>query len=222
MAAELTRRKVIALASAALSVASLPLTSASAFAGQRSHRSRARHPHHNACATPSAFHVRHHGPGPIAPAVPNVDERRISFFNIHTNETINIAYWRHGQYQPDALHRIAIFMRDYRNGEVHAIDPHLLDLLQTLHTTLRTSEPFNLISGYRSPQTNARLVALDGGVATHSLHMQGMAADIQLSDRSLTSLRNAALYLSRGGVGYYPRSNFVHVDVGRVRQWQYG
>ena len=118
---------------------------------------------------------------------------------------------------PDALSKVNTVLRDFRTGDVHVIDPKLLDLLFKLRTGLGSQEPFQVISGYRSPQTNARLHEQSNGVATHSLHMKGMAIDIRLGSRSLSDLHMAALSLKGGGVGYYPQSDFVHVDVGPVR-----
>jgi uncharacterized protein YcbK (DUF882 family) len=110
-------------------------------------------------------------------------------------------------------------LRDHRTDEVAEMDPRLLDLLFNLQGKLGASTPFHVISGYRSPRSNAMLVAKGGGVAKKSLHMQGKAIDIRLPGRELADLRKAALGLKAGGVGYYPKSDFVHVDVGRVRHW---
>ena len=110
-------------------------------------------------------------------------------------------------------------LRDFRTGDVHAIDPKLLDLLHALRSATGSRKPFEVISGYRSPVTNHDLRALSDGVASGSLHMKGQAIDIRLGDVKLTALRDAARALGRGGVGYYAESNFVHVDTGRVRFW---
>jgi uncharacterized protein YcbK (DUF882 family) len=110
-------------------------------------------------------------------------------------------------------------LRDFRTGDIHPIAPGLLDLLSRLHEKLGSHEPFQVISGYRSPRTNATLHQHSSGVASRSLHMQGMAIDIRLEGTALSNLRGAALALKAGGVGYYPSSDFVHVDVGRVRRW---
>lgn len=146
-------------------------------------------------------------------------QRPLSFYNIHTGESLHTDYWAGGNYVPEGLAEINHILRDYRTNEVKAIDPRLLDLLYALQLKLGSRQAFHIISGYRSPATNAFLHAHSSGVASHSLHMDGMAADIFLPDRPLQTLRQAALSLERGGVGYYPKSNFVHVDVGRVRQW---
>jgi len=145
--------------------------------------------------------------------------RSLAFDNLHTGEKLNLEYWAQGQYVPEALSSINFLLRDYRNGEIHAIRPELLDLLNALHGRLGSARPFEVISGYRSPATNAMLHARSNGVAAHSLHMEGMAIDIRLSDRDLAALHNEALAMRAGGVGYYPSLDFVHVDVGRVRRW---
>ncbi|HET9805116.1 MAG TPA: DUF882 domain-containing protein [Candidatus Acidoferrum sp.] len=145
--------------------------------------------------------------------------RTLAFDNLHTGERATIEYWSNGIYVPDALQQVNFILRDFRNGEIHSIDPRLLDLLSHLHGTLDSAAPFEVISGYRSPATNAMLREASHGVASKSLHMQGQAIDIRLSDRSLADLHTAAVGLRLGGVGYYPGPDFVHVDVGRVRYW---
>lgn len=149
-------------------------------------------------------------------------ERRLSFFNTHTGERLRIAYCCDGEYQPEALEQINYILRDHRANEIKAIDPNLLDLLHELGGVLETDQPYHVISGYRSPHTNGVLRARGGaatGVATRSLHMVGKAIDIRLPGVKLNNLRAAARSLELGGVGYYPSSNFVHVDTGRVRFW---
>lgn len=145
--------------------------------------------------------------------------RKLSLFNTHTGETLESTYLVKGRYRPEALARINHILRDHRTGEVAQIDPGLLDLLHALSRELRSRSPFHIISGYRSPATNAMLRRRSRSVAAHSLHMDGKAVDIRLPDRDLGSVRQAALDLSRGGVGFYPVSDFIHVDVGRVRFW---
>jgi uncharacterized protein YcbK (DUF882 family) len=147
------------------------------------------------------------------------DVRSLNFNNIHTGEQLAISYWENGAYVPDALSEINHFLRDYRNNEVHIIEPKLLDLLTVLHAKLESSVPFQVISGYRSPQTNAMLRSEYAGVAKHSLHMKGMAMDLRLADRNLADVHRVAVGLRLGGVGYYPDADFVHCDVGRVRYW---
>ncbi len=145
--------------------------------------------------------------------------RALAFVNTHTNERFNDAYWRAGSYVPDALAAINTVMRDHRTGEVYAMDPNLLDLLHRLHGLVEASAPFQIISGYRSPATNAALTERSSGVATGSLHMQGKAIDIRIPGIALTHLRDTAIGMQAGGVGYYEESNFIHVDTGRVRRW---
>jgi len=147
------------------------------------------------------------------------DARRLSFHNLHTGERLSATYWRKGRFEPEALRAIDHILRDFRTGDVAAIDRRLLVLLDRLHTTLGSAEPFQVISGYRSPATNAMLRQSSGGAAKASYHMKGMAIDIRMPDRGLVHLQRAALALRRGGVGYYPDSGFVHVDVGPVRSW---
>jgi uncharacterized protein YcbK (DUF882 family) len=146
-------------------------------------------------------------------------QRKLSFDNPHTGETLTTVYWTKGDYVGEALREVNYIMRDFRTGDVHGIDPRLLDLLHALHGKLDSRKSFEIISGYRSPQTNAKLAELSNGVAKHSLHMKGMAIDINLPDVRLKNVRKAAIALKKGGVGYYPNSHFVHVDVGRVRTW---
>jgi len=147
--------------------------------------------------------------------------REISLDNVHTGEALNAIYWADDYYIPQTMQRVAWVLRDFHSGDVHPIDPKLLDLLARLQEKLGTSEPFMVTSGYRSPRTNAWLAEFNEGVAAHSLHMQGMAVDITLRQRSLTDLHSAALDLRGGGVGYYPGHSFIHVDVGPVRRWEY-
>ena len=145
--------------------------------------------------------------------------RVLRFDHLHTGEKLAIEYWKGGTYETESLSAINHLMRDFRTGDVHPIDPPLLDLLHDLAGTTGTRRPFEIISAYRSPATNAGLHAHSDGVATNSLHLKGMAIDIRLTDIPLAQLRRAALDSRRGGVGYYPASNFVHVDTGRVRTW---
>jgi len=155
------------------------------------------------------------------PSFANVGARTLLFDNIHTGEKLKVDYWVEGRYLPDALAAVSHVLRDFRSGESHPIAPELLDLLSTLRGRLETSQPVSVISGYRSPGTNAMLRGEreNSGVATKSLHMRGMAVDIRIAGRSLKDLHVAALSQKGGGVGYYPKSDFVHVDVGRVRSW---
>ena len=149
------------------------------------------------------------------------DVRVAAFDNIHTGEKLELEYWRQGTYLPEALSQVNHILRDFRTGDTHLMAPQLLDLLSGLRANLETRAPVSVISGYRSPATNAMLRGEHehSGVAAKSLHMQGMAIDIRIAGRSLDSIHAAALGLRSGGVGYYPVSDFVHVDVGRVRTW---
>ncbi len=151
-----------------------------------------------------------------------VPERVLSFFNTHTGERLRTRYCAGGEYQPDALTEVNYILRDFRANEIKPIDPRLLDLLHELGGTLETDQPIHIISGYRSPKTNAALRergSATTGVASHSLHMVGQAIDIRVPGVKLDNLRSAARSLKIGGVGFYPDLNFVHVDVGRVRYW---
>lgn len=156
-------------------------------------------------------------PAEAAPFVPT--PRALAFDNLHTGERLKTVYWQDGRYLPDAMHDINWLLRDFRVDRIHPIDPQLLDLLAALHARLDTASPFEVISGYRSPETNAMLASTTDGVAQNSLHMAGQAIDIRVRGRHLRYVRAAALSLRRGGVGYYPHSDFVHVDTGRVRTW---
>jgi len=146
--------------------------------------------------------------------------RRVELHNLHTGERFNEVYWENGRYLPDAMGEVNYVLRDHRNNEVHQIHGRLLDTLDRIAQRTETSRPFQIISGYRSPRTNAMLSGRSSGVAKRSLHMEGMAADIRIERMDLDRLRDAAAGLDRGGVGYYPVSNFVHVDVGAVRRWR--
>lgn len=146
-------------------------------------------------------------------------DRKLSLLNIHTGEALTTTYWSEGNYIGESLQEIDHVLRDFRTGESMAMDSRLLDLLHVIRTNLGGALPFHVISGYRSPVTNAYLAETTSGVAKKSLHMKGQAADIFLPGHDLPTLHRVALGLKMGGVGYYPSSNFVHVDVGRVRAW---
>lgn len=146
-------------------------------------------------------------------------ERKLSLFNLHTGESINATYWAEGQYQTTELKAIDQILRDFRTGDVHKIDTVLIELLNLIHHKTGVKQAFHVISGYRSPKTNATLNKNTTGVAKKSLHMQGKAIDIRLPEYNLSDLRDIALNLKAGGVGFYPESNFIHVDTGRVRHW---
>jgi uncharacterized protein YcbK (DUF882 family) len=149
-------------------------------------------------------------------------EYRLHFYHTHTNERIDIVYRRGEDYLPEALAQLDHYLRDHRTGEVHHFDPHLFDLLHDLTASLNDSGgEIDVICGYRTPWSNEflRTRSANSGVALHSLHMQAEAIDIRLPGIPTSAVRDAALRLQRGGVGYYRASDFVHVDVGRVRRW---
>ncbi|MBI2752112.1 MAG: DUF882 domain-containing protein [Betaproteobacteria bacterium] len=152
------------------------------------------------------------------PAVHAAEERALAFCHTHTGERLEIAYFARGEYQPAALSRVDRLLRDFRTGETHPIDPRLLDTLNAL-CAVCGGGVFEIISGYRSVKTNAMLRQAAGGVAAHSLHLEGRAIDVRLTGFRTARLRDAAIALGRGGVGYYPGSDFVHLDTGRVRNW---
>jgi uncharacterized protein YcbK (DUF882 family) len=155
-------------------------------------------------------------------AVSTIPDRTLSFFHTHTNERLTTAYCCDGEYVAHELTGINHLLRDFRANEARPIDPRLLDLLFELNNRLGTDQPFHVISGYRTPETNAMLHERGGahsGVANHSLHMDGKAIDIRVPGIKLAHLRDTAKALRVGGVGFYPASDFVHVDTGRVRYW---
>ena len=145
---------------------------------------------------------------------------RLRLFNTHTGEHVDVVYRKGAAYDPAALERLEGCLRDFRTGDRHRVDPRLYDLLTSLASSL--GEPdgeFHIISGFRSPRTNEMLRATRQGVAQHSLHMEGQAIDVRLPGVTTKTLRDVALEMARGGVGYYASSDFVHVDTGRVRRW---
>jgi uncharacterized protein YcbK (DUF882 family) len=144
---------------------------------------------------------------------------RLSFYHIHTGEKLTVTYREAGQVIPTALAKINHYLRDFRTDQVHDIDVALLDQLHSLFTTFDYRGNFEVISGYRSPRTNAALRHATTGVAERSLHIEGRAIDVRLTSAKIADLRTAALSLKSGGVGYYPESNFVHVDTGKFRSW---
>jgi uncharacterized protein YcbK (DUF882 family) len=146
--------------------------------------------------------------------------RTLAFNCINLGEQLKpVDYWVDGRYVPDALAEIDRALRDFLSNEIFPIQPRLLDLLHEIGRGLETDCRFELISGYRSPKTNEALRRNDPGVAARSLHLEGRAVDVSLPGRPLNKVHEAALALQRGGVGYYPQSDFIHVDVGRVRRW---
>lgn len=154
-----------------------------------------------------------------APMAFGSQPRALSFYHTHTAERLRIVYAERDKVLPEALEEISHFLRDFRNGATHPIDPTLLDALYELQQRTGANGPYEIISAYRSPQTNEMLRSKSSGVAQRSLHMEGRAMDVRLRGVPTDKLRRAALDLKVGGVGYYPDSDFVHVDTGRVRTW---
>jgi uncharacterized protein YcbK (DUF882 family) len=148
------------------------------------------------------------------------EERRLHLYSTNTGETFNRVYWADGDYIPEALDEVNYLLRDYRANLIKEIDPNLLDLLFNLNHKLECDSPYHVISGYRSPKTNAALRKRNRKVARNSLHMAGMAVDLRVPDMHVKNICNAALEMRGGGVGYYARRGFVHLDVGDVRTWQ--
>jgi len=148
-----------------------------------------------------------------------IDERRLAFFHTHTGKHLDVVYKRGDDYVPEGLREINEFLFDFRTGDVRDMDPHLLDLAYDLRETLGGKGTYEVISAFRSPKTNEMLRSRSGGVVKNSQHLYGKAIDIRLTDVELSRLRDTAIAMKRGGVGYYASSNFVHIDTGRVRRW---
>ena len=146
-------------------------------------------------------------------------ERRIELFNTHTHESVDVVFKRGEDYDAAALESLKKILRDRRNGDIHDMDPRLYDLLHDLAVAASCRPHYEIISGYRSPESNAKMAAASKGVAKRSLHMEGRAIDVRLRGYSCANLRDLALAAQRGGVGYYSRSDFVHLDNGRFRTW---
>ena len=150
---------------------------------------------------------------------PEQGQRQLKLRSLHTGETANVTYWEQGEYAIDALADIFLLMRDHRENSIAAIDIQLLDQLHAIQQKLNSSKEILLVSGYRSPQTNAKLRAAGTGVAKHSLHMRGKAMDFRIPGVNLRQLHKATLASTIGGVGYYGRSGYIHMDTGRKRRW---
>ena len=146
-------------------------------------------------------------------------QRDLAFYHTHTRMKLSIVYAADGEYIARALDRINDFLADFRSGGIKRIDPRLLDLIYDVRESLGSNGTYEVISAYRSPETNAILRVKSSGVAKKSQHMLGNAIDVRLSDVKTSELRDAALAMKRGGVGYYKESDFVHIDIGRVRRW---
>lgn len=159
---------------------------------------------------------------PLLAAASSADDlARLAFVNTHTSESLRVVYREGPRYLAEALARIDHVLRDHRTGDVHPIDPALLDQLDRLAAMLGVGkDPYHVISGYRSPRSNSMLAARSGGVAKKSLHMEGRAIDIRIPGVPLARVREAALDMKAGGVGFYPGSGFVHLDTGRIRSWR--
>jgi uncharacterized protein YcbK (DUF882 family) len=156
----------------------------------------------------------------VALASTKSEDHGLTLFNTHTNERLSLVY-RHGDtYIPSALAKLDYFLRDHNTNEIRHFDPHLYDILSDLTAAVgHAGGQIDIVCGYRTPATNAALRAHTEGVAKNSLHIQAEAIDLRMPGVNTLALRKAALALARGGVGYYPHSDFIHVDVGRVRQW---
>jgi uncharacterized protein YcbK (DUF882 family) len=146
-------------------------------------------------------------------------ERTIKFFHTHTGDSLQVVYFRQGEYDSEALAQLKVFLADWRNGKEHDIDPQLMDVLWQLQQVTGSSDTWEVISAYRSPETNEMLRSRSSGVAKSSQHLLGTAIDVRLRKMELKVLRDKARALKLGGVGYYAKSDFVHVDTGRVRYW---
>lgn len=156
---------------------------------------------------------------PVRAFAESLEERQIELISTHTGERLRTCFFRSGAYCRDALSSLTHLLRDHRNGQQAAIDPGVFDILHEVAVAADREPRFEVISGYRSPATNARLHEHSSGVARRSLHMEGRAIDVRLAGYNTAKLRDVALALRRGGVGYYARSDFVHLDTGRVRTW---
>jgi uncharacterized protein YcbK (DUF882 family) len=146
-------------------------------------------------------------------------ERKLHLYNTHTGESLKSVFWAEGKFVPEAMNDINKLLRDHRNNRIAPIDPKLLFLLDQVASQVSAGSPVHIISGYRSPETNRMLNENTSGVARHSLHLDGKAIDVRIPGRDLAVLHKAALHAGGGGVGYYPDSQFVHMDTGRLRHW---
>jgi uncharacterized protein YcbK (DUF882 family) len=174
---------------------------------------------HSALAAPATAGRVIGAPAVLRGPTAEADVRRVWVHNLHTGDKLDTVYFENGRYQPQALSEAMKVLRDWRNGQEHVMDPRLFDALNGIHQKLGVSQPFQIISGYRSPVTNAAMHAHSEGVAEHSQHMFGKASDVRIEGVELSRLHQAALAQQAGGVGFYPVSNFVHVDVAKIRTW---
>nr|WP_240193437.1 DUF882 domain-containing protein [Desulfobulbus alkaliphilus] len=156
---------------------------------------------------------------PVLRSTRSVGKRSLSFYHIHTQQSLDVTYAWGTAYNAAALERINYFLRDFRSGEVYPIDPKLLDILWTIQEDMGRNGVYEVISAFRSPATNGQLRQGGAGVADRSLHMQGKAIDVRFTGARTNQIQQRAIQLQRGGVGYYARSDFVHLDTGRYRVW---
>jgi uncharacterized protein YcbK (DUF882 family) len=157
--------------------------------------------------------------GALALSYPSMAARELHLYNLHTLETLRATYWRDGTYVAEGLAQISYHLRDFRTGGIKPMDPTLLNIVHQLSNDLDAAGPINVISGYRTPATNAMLAARSDKVAPNSFHMRGQAIDIRLPGFATVGIRDMALSMSKGGVGYYPESDFIHLDTGPIRAW---
>ncbi len=155
--------------------------------------------------------------GRAAVALPH--ERTLRMYNTHTGETLRTVFWADGKFVPEAMNDVNKLLRDHRNNTIAQMDPKLLVLLDQVSTQAGGGKVLHIISGYRSPESNRKLAENSGGVAKHSMHLEGKAIDVRIPGYDLARLHKAALAAGGGGVGYYPDSQFVHMDTGRIRHW---
>lgn len=156
---------------------------------------------------------------PPAPPAQVTGEKTLHLHSLHTGETVEVVFWRDGEYVQEGLDELDRMLRDHRSGDVIDMDPELFSLIHRLYKDVGARGAIDIISGYRSPKTNAMLKRIGRNVATKSQHMVGKAMDIRFKNVSIEKMRETALRYEAGGVGYYPQSNFVHIDTGRPRQW---
>jgi len=155
----------------------------------------------------------------LARLAPRADERTLKLYNLHTGETLRATYWADGKYVPDALRALDRILRDHDTDAEIEIDPRLLDLIHAIESKIGATQGLDVVCGYRSPETNARLVREGRVHARNSFHISGQAIDFRVPGKDLRLVRRLAMGLQQGGVGYYPRAHFIHVDTGPVRHW---
>jgi uncharacterized protein YcbK (DUF882 family) len=205
-----TRRMALRAGLGLVAAAALP-TSAWAHGAHTDHAAHAAaHAAHAAHPTHAAY---------AAHALIKKPSRELSFLNLHTGERLRAEYVHNGAVVPGAMHAISVLMRDHYNNKIHPIDPHLLDIAHNLQSRVGSHGVFEVVCGYRSPETNAMMHEASAGVAAHSMHIEGRAMDIRLPGVRLGSVHRTAVALKMGGVGYYPEDDFVHIDSGPVRKW---